>query len=94
MKTATTLKVTPLENPHSRSTRMSGKNANKQNVMDELLEKIQEKSKQEYAESKKPKTLRKKGKLAPGDDNNIHAVESPDEVEPSASMDIKVKGLF
>lgn len=73
---------------------MGGKNANKQNVMDELLEKIQEKSKQEVAESKKPKTLRKKGKPAPGDDNNIQAEQSPDEAEPSASIDMKVKGAF
>ena len=69
---------------------MSGKNPNKQNVMDELLEKIQEKSKQEYAESKKPKTLRKKGKPTSGDENNGPATQGSGEAEGATTTDVKV----
>ena len=90
MKTTTSLKVKPLENPHSRSTKVAGKNINKPNIMDELLEKIQEKSKQEYAESKKPKTLRKKGKPVTGDDNNGPSSQGLDEGDPAVTSDMKV----
>lgn len=54
------VKVTPLVNPHSRFAKKEG-HVNKQTAdMEEVLEKIKEKSRQELIENRKPKMLRRK----------------------------------
>ncbi len=59
------MRVAPLENPHSKTGRLAGKTSRKADEMDELLGKIREKTKLEFLESKKGKTLRKKDRQQP-----------------------------
>ena len=60
MKTQHVGRITPLENPHSKSAKHEGKSGKKTSVLDEVLDQIKERTKQEMEENKKPKVLRKK----------------------------------
>jgi hypothetical protein len=60
MKTQGVGRITPLENPHSKSAKHEGKSGKKASVLDEVLDQIKERTKHEMEENKKPKVLRKK----------------------------------
>lgn len=55
------MKITPLVNPHSQYAKKEGQ-VNKQTAeMEQVLERIKEKSRVELLENRKPKMLRRKG---------------------------------
>ncbi len=67
MKPQSAVRITPMINPHSRATRHEGA---KTSAMDEVLERIKEKTRMELTESRKPKMLRKRGSPRAGEGAN------------------------
>lgn len=67
MKPQIPVRVDPLENPHSKSSKFEAKGAKKSTEMDDILDKIKEKSRQEIAEAKKRKPHTKKAQAISGD---------------------------
>jgi len=84
----TSVKITPLQNPHSMSSKIGKQTSKNANVMDDILEKIKEKSKQEYLESKKPKTLRKKEKALVSDEGAA-TVKSGTNLDPESEAKVR-----
>ena len=87
MKAQSAVRITPLSNPHSISSKNDGRINKQAAEMDEVLEKIKEKSKIEVAESRKPKMLRKKGNLQTAQDaTGIPAGASKTVIESDAAQ--------
>ncbi len=87
MKPQSAVRITPMINPHSRTAKHEGRTNKQAAEMDEVLEKIKEKSKLEVAESRKPKMLRKKANLqaAPEATGMGSTAKAPTEPEDAAS---------
>ena len=56
----TQVRITPIENPHSRTAHPERKGAKKANDMDEVLNKIKEKARQDFIDSKKLRATKRK----------------------------------
>jgi len=92
MKPTNAQKMAPLENPHSKSSKYETKGVKKSSDIDEVLDKIKEKSRLEIAESKKRKVHVKKdkGQAVPGD-KPVSAAPGDPEAPKDIVSQIKVE---